>query len=165
MFSGSLGKTCTMTQLLAILTSPNKGEAMRYHTSIKAIRGIGLEGDRYALGIGAHSKSKRIVIRHVSLIAIEAILEANKATAVAFTPDETRRNLVTMGVDVNTLIGKVFGMGHAVFKGVEWCDPCGRPSNLSGKPGFEEAYKERGGLRAEVLEGGIISVGNPIMVF
>ncbi len=139
---------------------------MEYHTSIKAIQGIGLEGDRYALGTGAYSKSKRIVIRHVSLIAIEAILEANKTTAVAFTLDETRRNLVTMGVDVNTLIGKIFGFGgDAVFKGIELCDPCGRPSNLSGKPGFEEAYKDRGGLRAEVLEGGIISVGNPIILF
>lgn len=139
---------------------------MRYHTSTKAVRGVGLEGDRYALGIGAYSKSKRIVIRHVSLIAIEAILEANKTAVVPFTIHDTRRNLVTMGVDVNTLIGKIFGFGgHALFKGIEWCDPCDRPSYLSSKPGFEEAYKERGGLRAEVLEGGIITVGNPIIVF
>lgn len=154
-----------MTQLLAILTCPNLAEAMRYHLSIKAILGIGLEGDRYALGTGAYSKSKRIAIRHVSFIAIEAILEANKKVAHPFTLAETRRNLVTIGVDVNSLIDKEFAFGDAIFKGIEWCDPCDRPSNLSKKPGFKEGYKALGGLRAEVLKSGIITVGNPIIVF
>ena len=148
-------------QVLAIYVCPDKGLDMKRIDSVKAIKGIGLEGDRYALNKGVYSKSKP-KIRHVSLIAIEAIETANKGLKKPFYPSDTRRQIVTEGIDLNSLIGKEFKVGDVIMRGTELCDPCRRPSILSKKPGFETAFFGRGGLRAEVLSSGVICTGDPI---
>ena len=125
-------------------------------------KGYGLIGDRYAEGRGAYSRSKVPKIRHVSLIAAEAIAAANEGLEQPFEEAETRRNLVTIGLELNDLVGAEFSIGGILMRGVELCDPCRRPEKLAGKPGFEEAFQGRGGLRAEALASGIIVVGNII---
>lgn len=152
-----------MGKILSIYICPDKGQPMQERQHVNAIAGVGLEGDRYAAGKGAWSKA-RATIRHVSLIAIEAIAEANNEIEVPFSPSETRRNLLTEGVNPNVLVGGYFMVGCVKMRGVELCDPCARPSNLAGKPGFEKAYQKRGGLRAEILTSGMISVGDEILL-
>jgi MOSC domain-containing protein YiiM len=122
----------------------------------------GLAGDRYALGKGAWSKGKRVVVRHVSLIAVEAIQEANDIGPSIFTVEDTRRNILTEGVDLNALVGKSFKVGRVTLNGVELCDPCNRPSVISKRTGFEDQFAGRGGLRAEVRSTGIISLGDGV---
>lgn len=151
-----------MGKVLFIYTCPDKGQPMQAKIQVNAIAGIGLEGDRYALGIGAWSKA-RVTVRHVSLIAVEAIAAANDELETPFSPWETRRNIVTEGIDLNGLVGKCFTVGGVDMRGVELCDPCARPSKLAGKADFEEAFRERGGLRAEILSSGTISVGDDII--
>ena len=148
--------------VLALYIAQEKGRAMEERPNVSALAGIGLEGDRYALGGGAWSDSKRKTMRHVSLIAQEAIDEANAALERPFERAETRRNIVTQGIDLNALVGKEFLVGSVRMRGVELCDPCGRPSKLSGKDGFEAAFQLRGGLRAEILSSGPIAVGDAI---
>jgi MOSC domain-containing protein YiiM len=149
-------------RVTAIFISPDKGIPMQSQERINAIAGIGLEGDRYARGTGAYSKSKREVIRHVSLVSQEAIDAANTANGTTFTAAETRRNILTEGIDLNELVGQEFSVGGVRMKGVGLCDPCARPSALSGKPGFEPAFRQRGGLRAEILTDGDIILGDTI---
>ncbi len=147
-----------------IFISPDKGVPMVPLETVQAIAGVGLEGDRYALGIGAFSKGKRQVIRHVSLVGLEAIEESNTLAEEPFLPSETRRNIVTSGIDLNELVGESFYVGDVEMRGVELCDPCGRPSKLAGKPRFQDAFENRGGLRAEVLSSGLIAVHDTIRV-
>jgi MOSC domain-containing protein YiiM len=149
-------------KILSIYTCPDKGQDMCEVQQVQAVTQVGLMGDRYALGRGAWSNSKKVTIRQVSLIATEAITEANKLLLVPFLPQETRRNLLTEGIELNGLVGKCFQVGGVAMRGVELCDPCTRPSMLSKKPDFESAFQQRGGLRAEILSDGIISVGSYI---
>src|SRR5581483_7520262 len=116
-----------------------------------------LEGDRYATRTGSYSASPRKVVRHLSLIARDAIDAANRDLSAPFDARETRRNIVVEGISaeqMNALVGRTFRLGEALLRGVEKCDPCDRPSNLTRKPGFRAAFAERGGLRAEIVEGG-----------
>lgn len=149
-------------QVTHIFISPNEGEQMQELQTVKAIEQLGLEGDRYAGERGAWSKSKRKVIRQVSLIEQEAIDRANASLQIHFLPGETRRNIVVSDFPLNGLIGKEFMVGNVRMRGVELCDPCQRPSKLAGKSGFEESFAGYGGLRAEILTTGQISVGDTI---
>ncbi len=152
-----------MAQVVSLFICADKGLPMVEVQSVNAIVGKGLKGDRYALGKGAWSKARE-AIRHVSLIEIEAINEANKNLEVRFMAIETRRNIIVSGVRLNELVGKVFRIGNVKVRGVELCDPCVRPSKLAGKEGFAEAFASRGGLRVEVLSAGTINQGDPIIV-
>jgi MOSC domain-containing protein YiiM len=49
------------------------------------------------------------------------------------------------------------------MRGVKYCDPCDRPSKLSGKGNFRDAFHDRGGLVAEILEGGTIKIGDAVV--
>lgn len=130
-----------------------------------ALKGQGLSGDRYASGTGAFSNAVRKTIRQVSLIAYAAVEAANKKAEIPFQPGDTRRNIVLDGIsadELNDLVGKTFWVGEALLKGIEKCTPCDRPSKLSGKQGFKGAFENHGGLRAEVIETGIIRVGDSL---
>lgn len=103
-------------------------------------------------------------MRHVSLIGREAIEEANRDLIerglVPFGVHETRRNIITERIDVNALVGREFRIGDVRMRGTEPTKPCYRPFALVQKTGFAEAFATRGGVRAEVLSDGIISVGD-----
>ncbi len=152
-----------MAAVVALFTCPNQGQPMQQCMSVEARAGYGLVGDRYATDQGAFSQARRTV-RHVSLIAAEAMAEANQELLKQFLPEETRRNILTQGVDLNSLVGKMFTVGLVQMRGVELCDPCDRPSKLAGKPGFKHAFDQRGGLRAELLTSGVIAIGDSVTV-
>lgn len=147
----------------AIFVCSDKGQPMRKLSEAHAIKGRGLAGDRYAANKGAWSQA-RPAIRHVSLIASEAIREANQLVDVPFSWAETRRNIVTEGIYLNSLVGKEFLIGLIRLRGVELCTPCERPSKLAGKKGFPQAFEGRGGIRAEILDNGVILMLDPILI-
>ncbi len=147
-------------KLLKIFLCPKAGENMQELSIAWVKAGAGLRGDRYAEDRGSWSKSKREVIRHISLISVEAIYAANQEFGTDFLPHETRRNLLTEGIDLNTLVDQYFFVGWIFMKGIELCDPCDRPSVLSHKPLFKEAFANRGGLRAQVLNTGMLQIGD-----
>jgi MOSC domain-containing protein YiiM len=133
---------------------------------VMALKGRGLEGDRYALGTGTYSTSPRAVKRHATLIAFEDI-ETARRLGSDFNPAETRRNIVIDGIsvaDINALVGRSFRLGGALLRAEEICVPCERPSLLTGKPDFKEKFEQSGGLRVEILEDGRIAVGDALAV-
>jgi hypothetical protein len=68
-----------------------------------------------------------------------------------------RRNIVTRGVDLNTLIGEEFEIQGVRFSGTEECSPCYWMDTAFG-PGAEQALKGNGGLRARILSDGELKV-------
>ena len=113
---------------------------------------------------GSYSNLPRPAARHISLIAREAIEASNEELVrrelTPFEPGETRRNVVVEGVDVYALLHREFRIGAVRLSGSEPTLPCRIPSAVAGKTGFAEAYHGRGGIRAEVLSDGIISIGD-----
>jgi hypothetical protein len=134
-----------------------KGEPMIEQKKVEAIRDMGLEGDRYCYGEGSFNKG-HLGKRQVTLI--------NKIffNGTGFDYDDSRRNIVTDGVELMWLIDKEFEIGGATMRGVKYCDPCERPTILSGtQRSFKEMFFDRGGLIAEVIKGGWIRQGDLVI--
>ena len=72
-------------------------------------------------------------------------------------PSVYRRNAITSGVDLNSLIGEDFEIQGVRFHGTEECSPCYWMNSAFGK-GAEAALKGNGGLRAHILSDGELRV-------
>jgi len=70
-------------------------------------------------------------------------------------PGVFRRNIITAGVDLNSLIGAEFEIQGVLFSGTAECSPC-EWMDAAFHPGAMEALRNRGGLRARVLSDGTI---------
>ena len=140
--------------VVAIFISPVAGEKMEELETVEALAGAGLAGDRYSRGEGSFNRNRQ-GRRQVTLI--NSIFFKNNG----FEYIESRRNIMTQGVELMWLIGREFQIGKARFRGQHYCDPCLRPSRLSGKTQkFLEAFSDRGGLVAEIIESGTIKKGD-----
>lgn len=145
-------------KVVAICIAPAAGEPMRLVNEAQAITGQGLEGDRYCSGEGSFNKGVQ-GNRQVTLI------NGIFFPGTGFEYIDSRRNIITEGVELMWLIGRSFKVGEAILTGVKYCDPCERPAKLAGKKhwSFAEAFHDRGGLIAEVMFGGIIRVNDTIV--
>src|SRR6266540_744479 len=123
-----------------------KGAPMRSIDTVSALRGIGLAGDRYAIGAGFWHDSK--VARDRTLIESEAIEEFERVDRVVLRPGEARRNLTTRGVELNALVGRAFWVGNALCRGTHLCKPCRHLEEVTGKR-LLRSLVHRGGLREE----------------
>ena len=145
--------------LVSIYTTPDAGAPMESHDEATAVAGSGLVGDRYSAGAGTFSGNEGAG-REVTLIAREGIEAANR-DGVTIEPHETRRNLVTEGIDLDELVGRTFAVGEAILVGVRDCPPCAYLEKVT-RPGVRVALDKRGGLRADVVRDGVIRVGDKI---
>ena len=132
-----------------------RGEPMRLVESAEVVAGQGLVGDRMA-GLGIPGS-------HLTLIAAEGIEAMVDETGIPLQPHQTRRNILTRGIDVPALVGRQFRVGEAVCYGVRECNPCNHLESLT-YPGVRAGLSGRGGLRADVVSGGVIRVGDAITV-
>ncbi len=122
---------------------------------VKAITGCGLEGDRYCIDEPGEKSFENLTLieqeayDHLATIDIELPTNA------------LRRNLLTSGIELNRLLGKEFMVGEVRCLGTELADPC---NYIQGRtlPGVLKAMVGRGGLRCQILEGGLISVGDTV---
>lgn len=142
---------------------------MQPANSVKLNAGMGIEGDRYAMGNGACSVAKPAKVRHISLISILGIQTANDWLKAGDEPTfdavETRRNIALKDItatELNSLVGKRFRLGDIQMLGTELCTPCERPAQLLNRPSFMDAFEGRGGIRAEVLSSGILTIGDQL---
>jgi MOSC domain-containing protein YiiM len=127
---------------------------------IQAIAGKGLEGDRYFRKSGSFSKTPGSG-REVTLIEIEAIEALQREYQIDIDAAQARRNIVTQGVALNHLIDREFAIGEVVLRGTRLCDPCSHLEKLTVK-GTMRGLMHRGGLRADIVRGGMIRVGDTI---
>ena len=98
----------------------------------------------------------------MTLIEKEKIDAFARETGLRFTAADARRNLVTEGVDLNALAGREFSVGSVRFRGIRLCEPCTHLAKIS----FPETLKglvHKGGLRAQIVSGGLIRVGDAII--
>lgn len=147
-------------RIVAIFVAPAEGAPMEAREVVEALAGRGLDGDRYAIEAGKYSGTK-VGKRAVTLIEREAIAGATSEYDVEIAEHETRRNLVTEGVPLNHLVGREFRVGDVLLRGYDLSEPCTYLEGLT-RGGVRKALVHRGGLRAEILDGGPISVGDPV---
>jgi MOSC domain-containing protein YiiM len=145
----------------AIHVARAAGEPTRAVEAVRAVAGVGLEGDRYADGLGHYDDDR--VSRDLTLIEAEVIESLAREHGIELAAGETRRNLTTRGIALNDLLGRRFWVGEVLCEGTRLCEPCQYLTDLTGKP-LLRALVHRGGLRADVLHGGVITRGDPVRV-
>jgi MOSC domain-containing protein YiiM len=150
--------TMSKGSVAAICIGAEAGGIMREVQEVFAVTGNGLQGDRYLDGNGSFNKGKSEK-RQVTF------MNAMFFPGSGFTYPDSRRNIFTNKVELMDLIGKPFSIGEVMFEGVKYCDPCTRPNRLAGiEKSFRETFFDRGGLVASVTRGGIIRVGDTVIV-
>lgn len=133
---------------------------MRSVANAQVVVGRGLEGDRYYSQLGTYSNQPGSG-RDVTLIEIEAIEGLKRDYQIQLEPDQSRRNIVTRGIALNHLVEQEFRIGDVVLRGTRLCEPCAHMEKLTVK-GALRGLIHRGGLRAEIVKGGIVRVGDVI---
>lgn len=146
-------------KLIGIFVAAQAGERPRSVERIWARAGLGLEGDRYAAGIGTFSE--RPGKRDVTLIESEALEAYSRENGRTLSAAEARRNLLTRGVRLNDLVGCDFQVGAARLRGLRLSEPCTHLMRLT-HPETLRGLVHRGGLVAEVLCDGELVVGDRI---
>ena len=122
---------------------------------VLAIANRGLEGDRASVRAGKPRQVSLIQAEHLPLIALQLGI-------APIDPVILRRNLVVSGVDLLSLRFGRFRIGEVLFETTGLCDPCSRMEEALGEGGFE-AMRDRGGITARVLIGGLIQVGDALV--
>ena len=147
--------------VISIHIAPTGAAPMKSVTTAQAVAGKGLEGDRYYSKLGTYSNQAGSG-RDVTLIEIEAIDALKREYEVELDAGRSRRNVVTQGVPLNHFVGKEFRVGDVVLRGTRLCEPCAHMEKLTAK-GALRGLIHRGGLRAEIVKGGTIKVGDRIL--
>lgn len=93
-------------KVVALCICPAAGKPMQHVESVEAVAGAGLTGDRYCTGDGSFNKGNPGK-RQVTLI------NQRFFPGSGFEYIESRRNIVTLGVELVWLIGREFQIGTA----------------------------------------------------
>jgi hypothetical protein len=136
-----------------ILTAPDAERPLARVETVNAVAGRGLEGDRYYDGRGTFSGPGRGY--ELTLVESE-VLES-----LELPWEQARRNIVTSGIDLNALVGRRFSIGAVECVGRRLAEPCAHLEKLT-RPGLLRPLVHRAGLRADILEGGPITIGDRI---
>jgi MOSC domain-containing protein YiiM len=130
---------------------------MRRVPTGQLLAGAGLEGDRYALGGGTWARYPDLE-KQLTLIDRDDVAAVAAEVGVDLVPGDTRRNLVTAGVDLPALVGRWFAVGDALLFGMKRCPPCTHLERLTGAR-LVRAMLHRGGINAAVFAGAGIAEG------
>jgi len=157
---GSAGGLIGLVEAVAIAdraTAP-----MQLVASAQALAGRGLDGDRYAVKAGTFSSDTPTAKGYdLTLIEAEVLDELVLPGGSRLSYADARRNIITRGVDLNSLVGRRFLIGDVECLGQRLCEPCAHLERLT-QPGTLRALIHRGGLRADILTGGAIAAGMTI---
>lgn len=118
---------------------------------VECVAGQGLRGDRF-FGFKEDYKGQVTFFEHE---VYEQLCTQFQVQGVE--PSVFRRNIITEGVDLTSLIGKEFEVQGVRFIGTQESAPC-YWMNQAFAEGAEEAMKGRGGLRARILTNGTLSL-------
>ena len=130
---------------------PTRVDSVVVHT------GRGLEGDRYLAPADTWAPRGTAI----TLIEAEAIESVIAEHGIDMRDGRSRRQVTTRGIALNDLVGREFHVGAVRCRGYELCEPCRHLEGMT-EPGVIKAFVHRGGLRADVLDGGTIAVGDAI---
>lgn len=138
------------------------GSKMEEVSSVNLVAGKGIEGDRYFNGKGTFSeKLEGQPFVELSLIEKEEIDWFNGEFNQSHEYSDLRRSIVTENIRLNELVDKEFYVGSIKVKGIRLCEPC---PHLAGTVNtlVLPHMVGKSGLRAQILETGIVSVGEKV---
>jgi MOSC domain-containing protein YiiM len=120
---------------------------------IDCVAGRGIRGDRYF----DYKPDYKGQITFFAMEVMEAMVRELNLTGA--TPEFTRRNVITRGVDLSRLIGIEFEIQGGRFAGTEECRPCHWMNDAFRDERVESWLRGQGGLRARILTDAVLRCG------
>lgn len=151
--------------IITIHIAAEEGGDLQPLDTAELVAGCGIKGDRHFSADGSGADEA------LTLIEAEQVDLFNELTGLSLAPHDTRRQIVTRGVALNDLVGVRFRVGDVEVEGVELCEPC---SYLAGHlkeqfdisdlsaPEILRGLAHRAGIRARILNDGVVRVGDPV---
>ena len=151
-------------KLHAIIIGSEAKKPLHYVNTIYAVKGKGLEGDRYFYGQGTFNKAQLSQnVREISILDYGTLEACNSRIGKHLDFLDLRRNLVIKNFDVASIGKKTFTIGSAKFKIVRTCPPCRYLSRLLDAD-IMTGLKYLGGHRASIVQSGTLTVGDEIVI-
>ncbi len=147
--------------VVALFIVDRRAAPMKQVEQLYALAGRGIEGDRYFLGTGTYSK-KPEPGRQVTLIKSEVLQSLKDKFEITVKPEESRRNVLTRGIEINDLIGAEFFVGPVRLRAHRITQPCLYLEKLLDQPGLYKELWDNGGISCEILSDGVIKEGDII---
>jgi MOSC domain-containing protein YiiM len=147
-------------RLEAIYVCARAGEPMQSRPFAEVLAGQGLAGDRYCLGTGHWHPVESC---EVTLISADDLRRAGRRLDVPLDHGRHRRNLVVAGLRTRDLEGRRFRIGAALFAWQRPRPPCGYLNQVTGE-NLARALRNDSGVCLSVLEGGVIRVGDALVL-
>ena len=146
-----------MSKVIRLGIAKNNNQKIQEVDRIELLSGKGVVGDR-------HFHENNNIRSQVTLIESENIDYYNNKFKTNYSYIDFRRNVVSKGIRLNDLVGKKLLLGNAKIQGHDLCRPCKHlEETLNGQDIIKE-FLRRGGLRCEILNSGIVNVGNEIKI-
>lgn len=120
--------------------------------TVECIAGMGLAGDRF-FGYKENFKGQITFFSDAVFEEIKRDFNLPDLESWVF-----RRNVLISGFDINEWIGKRFSLQGIEFEGSEEASPC-YWMNEAVAEGVEQTLKGNGGVRARILNDGVLSTG------
>ena len=125
--------------------------------AVEVRAGLGIVGDRH-FGQPAHRRAAVTLQAAESLDALASELGLESAPGL----EQTRRNILLRGVDIDALVGAELsldtGDGEVVIRAHRPANPCAW-MDVAIAEGSHRGLRKRGGVRAEPMTDGVLRVG------
>ena len=144
-----------MSKVSKICITNKSSEEMQDVTNVEVIANKGIVNDRYF----SENNDQDL---QITLIESENIDYYNKNFNLNIPYLSFRRNIITKGIQLNELVGKKLSIGKVKLKGIELCRPCKNLQEMLRQNNIIKEFLKKGGLRCEILNNGIINVGDLI---
>jgi MOSC domain-containing protein YiiM len=143
-----------------IFIAPDFEAPLHEVPEVVATAGKGLEGDRYHRD-NLPDDERDEPGREITLIQAESLERLTEETGIVLGPGESRRQVVTRGIELLSLVGKRFMVGEVECVGVEDNPSCNHLQKLT-QPGVLRGLARSGGIRGDILRSGTIRPGDAI---
>ena len=144
-----------MSEVYKIGITNNNNQKIKEVNSIKVLANQGIIGDR-------HFKEFNDPYNQLSLIESENIDFYNTKNGLNIPYVNFRRNVITKGIRLNDLVGKIFLIGNVKIEGIDLCRPCRHLNEILNQDNILKEFLRKGGLRCQILSSSIIKIGDKI---
>jgi MOSC domain-containing protein YiiM len=151
-----ISRTAQPGRLRWIGVRPERRAPMQSLEQATLITEHGIEGDRASIRPGRNRQVTLIQGEH--LVTLGTLLSREPIA-----PEHLRRNLVVTGLNVLILKQARFRIGECELEGTGHCQPCSRMEEALGFGGYN-AMRGLGGITARVLEGGVLRLGDAVVL-
>ena len=124
---------------------------------IEVLSKKGILGDRH---FNEHKDHKG----QITLIEKENIDYYNNKYKTKIPYIDFRRNIVTEGIELNSLVQKEIEIGNIKILPYQLCRPCSHLEQMVNSKDIIKEFLKKGGLRCEVLVSGKVKIGDEIKI-